>query len=495
MSAEHHLEVKDRVADSLLRLEGVHAVGVGGKQTGGEPTGELAIRVFVTTKRPLSEIPPDERIPPEIDGIKTDVVEQPVPTIKQLPGIDPTKENEDTGEYRPLKGGVQIVRKGGPGRGTLGCLCRVTGDPKKIIALTCHHVVYDKCSDIPDGEEVGQPTSKDSCSKCCSDIFGKVLDTRCDTDVDIALIQVEGETKWLAEVQEIGFVTSTHDVTAAEAAPHTYQVKKRGRSSKLSGGHVTDINVGGTINKHGAVFRTFTGAIRIEANPDPANPGATTGFSLEGDSGSAVLNDANEVVGILFGGGVSIDFATPIKSVIDKFATGVPPAQRVQLEVAKATKLDDVQTVPKAMVADAEPARVPLPLPLSEARRLEEEIRASQRGAWYADLYFRHLEEVQRLVTTDRRVTLVWHRSGAAEVFQWIVHAFTRPGDRVPMRVGGRPILACLEELAGVLARHGSTALRTDLQAVLPSLPDIAGLRDREIIERLAATELEPALA
>jgi hypothetical protein len=494
MNEDPALELRERVAERLLEIEGVHAVGVGGKETDGKPTGEIAIRIFVEKKRPLSEISPEERIPAEIEGVRTDVVEQPVPTIKQgLPGIDPTKENADTGEYRPLKGGVQITRKGGPGDGTLGCLCRVTGDPKKIIALTCHHVVYDKCSDIPDGEEVGQPTSKDSCSKCCSDIFGKVLDTRCDADVDIALIQVEGETKWLAEVQEIGFVAGTHDVTAAEAAPHTYQVKKRGRSSKLSGGHITDIDVGGTINKHGTLYRTYTGAIRIEANSDPANPGATTGFSLEGDSGSAVLNDANEVVGILFGGGVSIDFATPIKSVIDKFATGVPPANRVQLEVAKATKLDDIQTVPKAMVADAERERVPLPL--AQAQGLEEEIRASARGAWYADLYYRHLEEVQRLVTTDRRVTLVWHRSGAAEVFQWIVHAFTHPGDRVPGRVGGRTILACLEELAAVLARYGSTALRTDLQAALPSLPDIAGLRDREIIELLAATKREPALA
>ena len=418
-----------------------------------------------------------------------------MPTIKQgLPGIDPAKPNRDTGEYRPLRGGIQVMREGSTGAGTLGCLCRVTGDPKKVIALTCHHVVYKNCSDSPNHEQVGQPTGEDSCSDCCSDIFGKVLDSQCDTDVDITLIQLDGDTKWLAEVHEIGFVTATHDVTAAEAAPHTYQVKKRGRSSRLSGGHVTDIGVSGSMNnKDGTLFRNYTGAIRIEANPDPANPALTTGFSLAGDSGSAVLNAADEVVGILFGGGLSFDFATPIKDVIDKFKTGVPAPRRVQLEVAKATVLNDVQTVPKLMVADAQPSRAPLPL--AEANRLEEELRASARGAWYADLYHRHLEEVRRLVTTDRRVTLVWHRSGAAEAFQWIMHAFTRPGDRVPEHVGGRPILACLDELAAVLARYGSTALRADLQTVLPTLPDIAGLRDHEIIERLGAAEREPAPA
>lgn len=485
-------ELKKRVAERLLALDGVHAVAVGGKTVDGRPTGELAIRIFTVHKRPLEEIPEDQRIPPEIEGVPTDVVEEPIPTIKQVAGIDPTKQNLDTGEHRPIIGGSQIVREGRGGEGTLGCLCRVIGDPKTVIALTCHHVIYKKCSDIPDGEEVGQPTSKDSCSECCSDIFGTVLDSQCDPDVDITLIKLKPETKWVAEVLEMSFITGTHTITDVEAAPHTYQVRKRGRSSKLSGGHVTDVDQTGTINNHdGTVHRSYTGATRIEANPDPANPGATTGFSLAGDSGAAVVNDSDEIVGILFGGGVSIDFMTPIEDVIAKFKTGLPATRQISLEVAIATALNDVQTVPAAMVADGEPERAPLRS--AEADRLEEELRSSPQGAWYADLYDRHMEEVRRLVNTNRRVTVVWHRSGAAELFQWVVRAFTRPGERIPEQVGDRPALACLHDLAAVLGRYGSAALQADLQKALPTFPDIGGLRDDEIIERLRSPTGAPA--
>lgn len=41
----------------------------------GKSTGEPCITVFVTRKIRASELKPDELIPPEIDGVKTDVVE------------------------------------------------------------------------------------------------------------------------------------------------------------------------------------------------------------------------------------------------------------------------------------------------------------------------------------------------------------------------------------------------------------------------------------
>ena len=41
----------------------------------GRDTGEPCITVFVARKVKISELRPDELIPPEIDGVKTDVVE------------------------------------------------------------------------------------------------------------------------------------------------------------------------------------------------------------------------------------------------------------------------------------------------------------------------------------------------------------------------------------------------------------------------------------
>ena len=67
-------ELKERVAERLLALDGVHAVAVGGKTVDGRPTGELAIRIFTVKKRPLEEIPEGQRIPPEIEGVATTLV-------------------------------------------------------------------------------------------------------------------------------------------------------------------------------------------------------------------------------------------------------------------------------------------------------------------------------------------------------------------------------------------------------------------------------------
>ena len=72
---DHALAVKRRVEEDLLGLPGVHAVSLGHKNG----SGELAIIVHVVRKQPLDALPAAERIPREIDGVKTDVVVTPLP--------------------------------------------------------------------------------------------------------------------------------------------------------------------------------------------------------------------------------------------------------------------------------------------------------------------------------------------------------------------------------------------------------------------------------
>ena len=477
MEEREYVEVKERAADRLLAIPGVHAVGVGDKITGDERLDETSIRVYVTRKRPLSDIPPEERVPAEIEGVRTDVIEMPMPTIDQTPGIPRGTEREDDKEYRPVRGGTQLTLNGGSGPGTLGCLLTVTGDTR-VIALTNHHVVTGACTDPASGQ-VGQPDGTSSSSESCDDIIGTVLDTQCDADVDAALVRLAAGTRWLAEIEQIGVVGGQ-----GPPAANGDQVRKRGRTTSLTGGFVDDINIGGTINNHdGTPYRTYVGAMRILPNPDPANPGPTS-WSAPGDSGAAVLNAAGQVVGLHFGGGGGTGFVIPIQAVIAKFATGVPAPRRIQLQVASAAAPNDVRVVP--MAADEEPARAAITP--GEARQLEQEVRsASPRGAWYADLYRRHGAEVAALVHKNRRVTVVWHRSGAAELAQWLVRAFSTHEVRVPEEIQGRPVGACVQDLAAALVRSGSAALRADLRKALPTLPDVAGLTDREIIDRLRA--------
>jgi len=61
----------------ILLLPNVLGVEVAPRQVGGEITDRLALRVTVTKKLPLAQIPADQLIPPSIFGMPTDVVEAP----------------------------------------------------------------------------------------------------------------------------------------------------------------------------------------------------------------------------------------------------------------------------------------------------------------------------------------------------------------------------------------------------------------------------------
>ena len=71
--------VKEKVEAELRKYPNVHAVGIGEKYVGGKSTGEKAILILVTRKKPLEQLKQEEVAPAEIEGIQTDVIEVPMP--------------------------------------------------------------------------------------------------------------------------------------------------------------------------------------------------------------------------------------------------------------------------------------------------------------------------------------------------------------------------------------------------------------------------------
>ncbi len=65
--------VKAKYEHMLMRKQNVVGVGVGLQEQGGRSTGKVAIVVSVRDKLPLDQIPPNERIPSELDGVPVDV--------------------------------------------------------------------------------------------------------------------------------------------------------------------------------------------------------------------------------------------------------------------------------------------------------------------------------------------------------------------------------------------------------------------------------------
>lgn len=78
------LEIKDRAWERFSELPGVHAVGIGKKVTRGVRTDETVLAVFVTRKLPLEELSATAVVPAVFEGVKTDIVESPMPRTLQI---------------------------------------------------------------------------------------------------------------------------------------------------------------------------------------------------------------------------------------------------------------------------------------------------------------------------------------------------------------------------------------------------------------------------
>jgi hypothetical protein len=68
--------VKQAHEQRLLSLPGVTGVDIGYKIVNGQKTNELVIRIYVEEKKDEDKLPAEQIIPKEIEGVKTDVIQQ-----------------------------------------------------------------------------------------------------------------------------------------------------------------------------------------------------------------------------------------------------------------------------------------------------------------------------------------------------------------------------------------------------------------------------------
>lgn len=513
------LAIKERAAARLMAIPSVTAVGVGGRVRAGQPTGEVVLKVFVKAKRPASEVDPAELVPAEFEGIPTDVSELaengeltngPSGTAP-LGKAQVPESRTDSRRHRPLIGGSQMqVYLPGIGYGTLGCVLVNTSDQTKFYALTNWHVLG---GELPSPPQVGvttagQPTASDSVTKCCSSIIGKVAGGGLDGVRDAGAVQLDPGTPWTADIIAIGPVTGRYALTSADAATQTYPVRKRGARSGLTGGTVESINTTWTVD--GVTFDNLT---VVTPNPDPSqHAGTVIYFQQPGDSGAALVNDTSQVVGLMFAmsntpvSDISKGAAIPIETVISTFAA----QDQLAVEVAVAATPGVVNTVPGAAAVAVAPEvahamaavgpaehseQVLLPIasrvgppPAAALARLEHDLDRSASGRALLTLWLDHQAELLRLVNENRRVTVAWHRNGAAALFQLLVRMLTQPDLRLPLTMNDQPLGTCLDRVSAAIERPATPALQRSLQRIRAALPDLAGLNYAEIMTALAAS-------
>lgn len=298
-------------APDLHSRANVVATGVGYKISRGKRTSDLSIVCSVAKKLPLTQLSSSEMVPTTIDGTPTDVVETGRIRARQ----------SRTEKHRPAPGGVSIGHRDITA-GTLGCL--VTKDGGTFI-LSNNHVLAntndaqrgdpilqpgpidggrlpdDHIADLEDFVPInfGEPAPPSDCrtaravtaflNAICRVITSKtryqVVRIQAENNlVDAAIARLLNQNDVKDEILEIGVIQGSARADLGTA------VKKSGRTTGLTTGEILQVDVTADVQYGAGQVARFTD--QLLAGP----------LSQGGDSGSAVLDSDNRLVGLLFAG-------------------------------------------------------------------------------------------------------------------------------------------------------------------------------------------------
>jgi hypothetical protein len=306
----------------LLDRANVVAAGVGYKMTGGQKTSNLSIVCSVTKKIAASQLASKDLIPQTIDGMPTDVIETGVIRALQVP----------TERHRPAPGGVSIGHRDITA-GTLGCWVKKDG---RFVILSNNHVLANSNA-AQIGDPVLQPGPYDGGrfpedhiadleqfipiniigipSDCqiatgtagflnaIARLLGSSVELQAidrqqtENLVDAAIARPLNTGDVKDEILQIGKIEGTAEGELGTA------IKKSGRTTGLTTGEIQQVDV--TVNVQYGEGQIAQFADQLMAGP----------MSQGGDSGSAVLDEANRLVGLLFAGSDTTTIMNRIQNV------------------------------------------------------------------------------------------------------------------------------------------------------------------------------------
>jgi len=244
---------------------------------------EKCIRIYVVKKVPEQQLRPSEVIPKTLkleDGreVCTDVVE--IGKLKALQQLDPKQR------YRPAPTGVSTSRADENAAGTIGWY--VVDEEGNVYAISNNHVwAAENKGSVGDplvqpGRLDGGDPSKDVVFTLY-DFISIDFSQNASNYVDVAVAKPVDYSLVYMAILNVGGVVGKRIPNLNET------VVKHGRTSGLTSGTVIDTSATVKI-EYSTGTATFTDVIVVEGTAQP------------GDSGSPVLTQKNEFVGLLFAG-------------------------------------------------------------------------------------------------------------------------------------------------------------------------------------------------
>lgn len=435
-------------------------------------------------RRALWDVPVGQRIPPRFLGCVT--------TIRDIGRLHLLSGSPDETEHTVMRGGIAVRLK--RSSGTLCCLVRTTAaHPRgagRVALLTCQHVLMNY-GDVAPGtaHSVGQPESHPCCESCDA-VSGRIVahlrsPAHLSELADAAIAELKGDMQWAPEIYLEGAdpvrIMGTHTITQTEVESESYPVWKRGITTGRTEGVVTMDGVGrpdyrvvdGRQYKH----RDYRLATQIEA---PGSPN----FAEHGDSGAAVLNAANQIVGMCF-------------AASDEGVVMMDPIARIEdlLHVAVATDANTPAGIQTASVTAGATGgtrpRAPLPARSAsalDARRIIEGVRGSDLGIEVERTLVRHREEFEQL-RRHTRLIAAWRRWGGPEVVERISAGLERDEPLLPAVLGDDDAAAAIGRFAEQVRRLASPGLRDALGRISPAVRGAIGLTVEQLVAA-SVTEL-----
>lgn len=296
--------VLKEVRPQLMRKANVMATGIGYKRVDNRRTDKLAIICSVAIKTSIDKLDADDLIPEEVQNVPTDV--NPTGMFRTF--------QEPTGRFRPALGGVSIGHYN-ISAGTLGCVVQKN---EELYILSNNHVLANS-NEASLEDAILQPGPYDGGLKSEDEIAilseyvpityhnGESDDSE-DTQnlVDCAIAKPHNAEDIENKIFQIG------SIAGVKEAEFDMEVKKSGRTTGLTTGVIEQVDVTSRVN---------FGSNRIAVFRDQVMAGS---MSQGGDSGSAVLDNDNNLVGLLFAGSDTTTLINRIENVFDALEVTLP---------------------------------------------------------------------------------------------------------------------------------------------------------------------------
>lgn len=253
------------------------------------------------------ELPMAEARKYEEMGVKVLVTGEFKPLVKE----GELGPHERPGRYRPLVAGISVGHYNITA-GTLGLILKDKDNDDVILSnnhvLACSSSVRKARAQIND--DILQPGRYDGGLRPQDRVAGLKawvpIDETGINYIDAAIAKIDPGIQFKYEILGLPYPKGFGTAKINEF------VKKSGRTSEVTTGPVYTDNATVTVN-YGKFIATFTD-LYLVINP----------FGAPGDSGSAVLNSKDELVGLLFAGSMSHTAVCKIGRVVDAFGLRLP---------------------------------------------------------------------------------------------------------------------------------------------------------------------------